>query len=160
MALERLPVGGRTPLSTGLSKARDVFKKYALKMKNEVLLLVVISDGKANVSMKPARSHEELRNEIISSSKSAGGCGSPSLHDLVSSYALQEALEVGEEIKHSGIKSLIIDTANSSTKDRMQRLGASMGGLYFKMEELRAEGLVEVVNASLNRPNNIMVALP
>jgi len=82
MALERLPVGGRTPLSTGLSKAHGLFKKYALKMKNEVLLLVVISDGKANVSMKPARSHEELRNEIISSSNSAGGCSSPSLHDL------------------------------------------------------------------------------
>ncbi|MBW2174058.1 MAG: hypothetical protein JRF64_05335, partial [Deltaproteobacteria bacterium] len=113
----------------------------------------------ANVSMKPARSHEELRNEIISSSNSAGGCSSPSLHDLVSYHALQEALEVGEEIKHSSIKSLIIDTANSSTKDRMQRLCASMGGLYFKMEELRAEGLVEVVNASLNRPNNLMVAL-
>lgn len=160
MALERLPVGGRTPLSRGLSAAHDALRKYALKMKNEVLLLVVISDGKANVSMKPARSHEELRNEIISSSNSAGGCGSPSLHDLVSSYALQEALEVGEEIKHSGIKSLIIDTANSGTKDRMQRLCASMGGLYFKMEELRAEGLVEVVNASLNRPNNLMVALP
>ncbi|MBW2567117.1 MAG: hypothetical protein JRE24_09675 [Deltaproteobacteria bacterium] len=110
--------------------------------------------------MKPARSHEELRNEIISSSNAAGGCSSPSLHDLVSNYALQEALEVGGEIKHSGIKSLIIDTANSGTKDRMQRLCASMGGLYFKMEELRAEGLVEVVNASLNRPNNLMVAFP
>jgi Mg-chelatase subunit ChlD len=78
---------------------------------------------------------------------------------VVSSRAFQEALKVAEEIKQSGIKSLIIDTANVGRKDRMQRLSASMGGLYFKMEELRTDKLVQAVNASLNRPNTLMVAL-
>jgi magnesium chelatase subunit D len=159
-ALERLPVGGRTPLSRGLSVAHDVLRKYSLKMKNEALFLVIVSDGKANVSMKPSPSPKELQEQIVSSYHSNGECGSPSLHDVVSSHAFQEALEVAEEIKQAGIKSVIIDTAKSGRRDRMKRLCASMGGLYFKMDELRAEGLVEIVNSSLNRPNSLVVALP
>jgi magnesium chelatase subunit D len=158
-ALARLPVGGRTPLSKGLSAAHDALRKYALKMKDEALLLVVVSDGKANVSMKPSKSLKEIQEQMISRRHSVGEQGSPCLHEVVSSHAFQEALEVAEEIKQSGIKSLIIDTANVGRKDRMQRLSASMGGLYFKMEELRTDKLVQAVNASLNRPNTLMVAL-
>jgi magnesium chelatase subunit D len=159
-ALQRLPVGGRTPLSRGLSTAHDALRKYSLKMKNEALLLVLVSDGKANVSMKPSQSLKELQEEVISSYHSAGECRSPSLHELVSSHAFQEALDVAEEIKQAGIKSVIIDTANSGRRDRMKRLCASMGGLYFEVDELRTEELVQIVDSSLNRPNSLMVALP
>ncbi len=159
-ALEMLPVGGRTPLSRGLTVAHEVLKKYSLKMKNEVVLLVVVSDGKANVCMQPPGNLDELRDQIISGQHGAGECPLQSVHDVVSSQALQEALEVGKEIKRAGVKSVIIDTANSGQRDRMKRLSASMGGVYFKMKELRAEELVQIVNASLRRPNILTVAFP
>jgi magnesium chelatase subunit D len=148
--LEDLPVGGRTPLSRGLSVAYDALKMYALKRKNEALLLVVISDGKANVTMRPRQSLEETHKELVTHHRSVGRMDGPSIQEIVTSNALQEALEVAQEIKRSGIKSVIIDTASSGRKDRMKRLSTSLGGRYFGIKELRAEGLFDIVDASLN----------
>lgn len=149
--LEQMSVGGRTPLAKGLCVANEALKKYSLKMKNEILLLIVISDGKANIIMKPSEKLKEARNQVINHYHSTGECNLPSLHDIISSHALNEAMEVAEETRQHGIKSVVVDTSSTKGKDRMKKLSASLGGLYYKMDDLRAEGLVDIVNASLNR---------
>jgi magnesium chelatase subunit D len=156
--LEDLPVGGRTPLSRGLSVAYDALKMYALKRKNEALLLVVISDGKANVTMRPRQSLEEAHKELVTHYQSGAGSELPSLYDLVSSSALEEAMEVASDIRRSDIKSVVVDTASGGRRGQMEKLCSSLGGVYYKMEELRADGLVHMVDASLNSYNAHTVA--
>lgn len=149
--LNGLSVGGKTPLSRGLSVAHDALKKHALRRKNEVLLLVVVSDGKANATMKSSRTIAEARDELAAGYGPTEKFLKQSLYELVHSRALQEALEVAEEIRRSGVRSVVIDTAVSGRKGQMKELCAALGGHYFKMEELRAERLVEIVGSSLNR---------
>ena len=155
--LQRLPVGGRTPLSTGLSVAHEVIKKYALKMKNEILLLVVISDGKANVTMNSLGAIKEAREEVLTHYGLIGKYRLPSFCEVVYSRALQEAIEVAAEIRRSGVKSIVVDTAISGRKGQMERLCGSLGGQYFRADELRAERLVDVVNSSLHRSNVLIL---
>ncbi|MFC9490057.1 magnesium chelatase, partial [Streptomyces hydrogenans] len=45
--LEELPTGGRTPLSAGLLKARDVLRVERLRDPSRRPLLVVVTDGRA-----------------------------------------------------------------------------------------------------------------
>jgi len=148
--LRKVPVGGRTPLSKGLSVVHEALRKYALKMKNEILLLVVISDGKANVTMKSSDTLEDARKDLASRYGSGAAYSTPSLCEFVYSRALEEAMEVAAEIRRTGVKSVVIDTAISGRKGQMKKLCAALGGHYFKMEELRAERLVDIVNSSLH----------
>jgi Mg-chelatase subunit ChlD len=118
-------------------------------------LLVVVSDGKANATMKSSRTIAEARDELAAGYGPTEKFLKPSLYELVHSRALQEALEVAEEIRRSGVRSVVIDTAVSGQKGQMKELCAALGGHYFKMEEFRAEGLVEIVSSSLNRHNTL-----
>ncbi len=153
--LHGLPVGGNTPLSKGLSVVHDALKKYALKTKNEVLLLVVVSDGKANTTMKSSQAIAEARRELSTGYGPGEKFLKPSLYELVHSRALLEAMEVAEEIRRSGVRSVVIDTAVSGRKGQMKELCTALGGHYFKMEELRADRLVEIVNSSLDRHSTL-----
>jgi magnesium chelatase subunit D len=155
--LQRLPVGGRTPLSMGLSVAQQTLKKYALKMKNEILLLVVVSDGKANVTMNSLGAMEEAREEVLTYQGLIGKYRLQSFCEFVYSHALQEAEQVAAEIRRSGVKSVVIDTAISGRRGQMRKLCASLGGQYFEMEELRADRLVDIVNSCLNRHNSLVL---
>lgn len=49
--LRDLPAGGKTPLSMGLSTAYGLIKGQSIKDKEMIPLLVLVSDGRANVSM-------------------------------------------------------------------------------------------------------------
>ncbi|MDA3833185.1 MAG: hypothetical protein PF495_07285 [Spirochaetales bacterium] len=110
-----------------------------LNVINPLLRGVLICGQKGTAKSTAIRNH------------STGECGLPSLHDLISSHALKEAMEVAEETRQHGIKSVVIDTANTKGRDRMKKLSTSLGGLYYKMDDLRAERLVNIVNSSLNR---------
>jgi magnesium chelatase subunit D len=54
--LRDLPTGGKTPLPHGLAKAVDMITRERAKHPKDAFLLVLISDGKANISLtgKPA----------------------------------------------------------------------------------------------------------
>ena len=68
--LEELPTGGRTPLSAGLIKSYEVAKAHLFKDPDIRPLLIIISDGKANVSLgeerplaEATRAAEIIKNE-------------------------------------------------------------------------------------------------
>jgi magnesium chelatase subunit D len=54
--LRDLPTGGKTPLPHGLAKAMELITRERAKHPKDAFLLVLITDGKANVSLtgKPA----------------------------------------------------------------------------------------------------------
>lgn len=118
--LEDLPTGGKTPLSKGLLKGLDVLRKELKKDKKIKPLLVVISDGKANAGIH-------------------GDSG-----------AFNEALRIAGEIKHSGIKSIAVDTETGLVRlGRLRELSASLGGRYFPLEEISAGVITGLVKKTI-----------
>ena len=57
--LKELPTGGRTPLAAGLVKAYELFKITKVKEPDMLPYLVLVSDGKANVSLNGGNAVED-----------------------------------------------------------------------------------------------------
>ena len=118
--LEELPTGGKTPLSKGLLKGFEVLHNELNKNKKIKPLLVIISDGKANVSI-------------------AAG-----------SNPFNEAKRVAEDIKGSRIKSVVIDTETGFVRlGRLQELSEALGGRYYALEDIKAEAISNLVKESI-----------
>lgn len=120
--LEELPTGGRTPLSAGLVKAYEVAKSHLFKDPDIRPLLIIISDGKANVSLGEER-------------------------------PLAEATRAAEIIKdEERIKSLVVDVENSGflSFGLAQQLAKVLDAEYYKLDDLKADRLVEAVHVALD----------
>ena len=118
--LEELPTGGKTPLSKGLLKGYEVLRSELNKNKKIALLLVIISDGKANISI----------NKDLS--------------------PFDEAKRIADDIKHSGIKSIVIDTETGFVRlGKLQELSEALGGRYYQLEDLKAEAISNLVKESI-----------
>lgn len=63
--LDVMPTGGKTPLSSGLMKAFNVFEKEIKQHPRDKMFMILISDGKGNVSMSDRKPMEEA--SLISS---------------------------------------------------------------------------------------------
>ena len=59
--LQELPTGGRTPLSSGLCLALEVIETERLKDKKVLPLLVLVSDGRANLAMGDSSPADETK---------------------------------------------------------------------------------------------------
>ena len=59
--LRDLPTGGKTPLSHGLALAVDMIQKERARHPKDAFLLVLISDGKANISLTGKPPMSEVR---------------------------------------------------------------------------------------------------
>ncbi|MDI6781987.1 MAG: VWA domain-containing protein [bacterium] len=119
--LQELPTGGKTPLSAGLSKGYEVLMQERTRDANSYPLLVLLTDGKANVGLdnnKPPR---------------------------------EEVKEIAEQIKLSGMNSLVIDTeAGFVSFGLAKEVAESMGAKYLKLEELKAERIVNSIKGMLS----------
>lgn len=58
--IDKLPTGGRTPLSAALSKLLMIAGLFRLKYRNSMVKAILITDGKANVPLTNAPIREEL----------------------------------------------------------------------------------------------------
>jgi len=113
--LEELPTGGKTPLSKGLLKGYELLKNELIKNPKIKPLLVLISDGKANVSIDGRNVFEEIK-------------------------------EIANEIKESGIKSIVIDTEISFICfNKSFEIAEALGGKYYKLEDIKANNIVEII---------------
>ncbi len=120
--LQDLPTGGRTPLSRGLYAALEVLETERLKDRETVPLLVLLSDGRANVSM-------------------AGGSAGDAAEETKAMAAL---------VEEKKIQSVVIDTELDFIKLGLARqVAEAMGARYLKLEDLRADSLAEAVRLQL-----------
>lgn len=118
--LEELPTGGKTPLSKGLLKGFEILRNELNKDKRISPLLVVISDGKANLSI------DENLNPF------------------------EEAKRIAEDIKKAGIKSIVIDTEKGFIHlGKMKELSETLGGKYYQLEDIKADIISEIVQKAL-----------
>lgn len=78
--LEKIPTGGKTPLSHALFESYRLIRKEKLKRKNMKVSLIIVTDGKANVPIDPTKSIKE------------------------------EIKKLGESIRKLGVESIVVDT--------------------------------------------------
>lgn len=149
--LEEIPTGGGTPLSKGLYVAHSILKTEMRKNPHIEPLLILISDGEANMCLDGRRITWGTRRSLCSEmSSEMSYYGRVSSSTRARSTALDEAKEVAAEIKRSGIKSIAIDTGNGyRIRHKMREVCEALGGIYYKMEDLKAETLVSTVKESL-----------
>ncbi|MDZ4064547.1 MAG: putative cobaltochelatase, partial [Coriobacteriia bacterium] len=119
--LAEMPVGGKTPLSCGLARAYEVAKVHLRRDPDTPPLLILITDGRANVSMTDIGPLDEARKVAI---------------------AIEE---------EGRIKCLVIDTERDGLirLGIAAEIADVLGGQYAKVEELRAEGIVGAVMSAL-----------
>jgi magnesium chelatase subunit D len=113
-ALRQLPTGGRTPLAHALVIARDVVQQARRAQPDLRILVVLLTDGRANVSLPDTD-------------------GEPWL----------QALQAAEELAGEGIATLVLDGVTGFLPSgRTQQLADVLGGQLLAMNELSAEELV------------------
>jgi magnesium chelatase subunit D len=114
--LEEMPVGGKTPLSSGLVKGYGLLKTHLLKEPEARPIAVVITDGRANVALGDKKPLEET-------------------------LALAEKMACEDRIQF-----IVVDSESQGavsfglSKTLADRLNAA----YFKIKDLKANHLVDI----------------
>jgi len=119
--LEELPTGGKTPLCHGISLGYQIIQSYFRKDPHIYPLLILISDGKANVSQyggKPLSEAMEVAEEIKNDNR---------------------VNTVVVDVEKSGLISFGL----------AHQLSLQMGARYFRIEDLKSDTLVEILREDL-----------
>jgi magnesium chelatase subunit D len=118
--LRDLPTGGRTPLAHALQVATDVLSRNAGASRPEPLL-IVLSDGKANVALD--------------------GAGD----------AWQQSLDYAQSFAKKGIAALVLDTEVGFVRmGRAGDLAVALGAQCLSLEEFSAETLSVTIRSQLS----------
>jgi magnesium chelatase subunit D len=114
--LEEMPVGGRTPLSAGLIKGYDLVRIRLLKEPSSRPIFIIITDGKTNTALGDGKPVDE---------------------------ALGFASKMGAEER---VKYVVVDTeqAGMITFGLAGKLASTLGADYFKIDDLKANELVDI----------------
>ncbi|HWQ64789.1 MAG TPA: magnesium chelatase subunit D family protein [Methanospirillum sp.] len=120
-----LPTGGRTPLASGLLKAFQVLMNEKLKYPSLVPTLILISDGRANVSVQGS-----IKSEIIDVSEDMAKAGIQSL-----------IIDTEEQNSGLGIQLGFCRIIAEHTHGR-----------YFRIQDLTAHNLSDIVRAGISDP--------
>ena len=116
--LQEMPTGGRTPLSAGLRRALEVVETERVKDRQLRPLLVLLSDGRANVT--------------------AGG--------VTGATATTEAAQAGALVQQRKIPAVVVDTEDGYVRLGLaQPLAEAMHARYVKLEDLQADALTGAV---------------
>lgn len=115
--LAQLSVGGRTPLSAGLSRTSEVLNQILLKTPSARPLVLIVTDGKANTGIGDTVPHQE---------------------------AIVMAANMREQYDRT--RFVVIDTEPSGVVrfELANRLATALNAKYFHPENLRAEDLVNI----------------
>jgi magnesium chelatase subunit D len=129
--LHEMPTGGRTPLSRGLYLALDVIETEKMKDRDVLPLIVLLSDGRANVAMGTA------------------GEGRPK------SLPMDEAKAVAALVQQQHIPAAVVDTEVDFIRLGLaQPIAEAMGAHYLKLEDLQADSLADAVRLQLPTPDS------
>jgi magnesium chelatase subunit D len=112
-AIESMPAGGGTPLAAGLAGAIALADKSRRKTAREVVLLV-FTDGRANVPLKPIQTPGRSEREQI----------------------IKTELEaLGRRLREQDIRTVVIDTGSWDAKDgRCASITTTIGAKYCRLE--------------------------
>jgi magnesium chelatase subunit D len=116
--LDGIPTGGRTPLAGGLALAREVLAREALSRADTLPLLVLLSDGRANVAV----SGGSPLDEALTTASQIRAEGIPSL-----------VVDTDTGLIRLG---------------HGQVLAEALGGRYLRLEELRADTLLSMIRGT------------
>ncbi len=117
--LRALPTGGATPFADGLMKAWRMVKTERLKDPGIRPLLVILSDGEANVPHDPSLRLTEVMSELFL---------------------------IAERISRDKVSSIAIDTRPlHQPKETMRKLSRLLGGTYHHIGRLKTDGMVRAV---------------
>ncbi len=115
--LAEMPVGGRTPLSAGLTKTFEQVRNVLAKDPSARPIVILITDGKSNVALGDQKPLDEA-------------------------FHLAAAMAKDERVQH-----IVVDTEEAGlvTFGLAQRLSATLSAQYFKIDDLKAQTLVDIV---------------
>ena len=117
--LDNLPTGGRTPMAQALADAHRLIRQQRQRSPDTPPLLVVVSDCRANVSMKN---------------------GHPGLDPF------EEALQICESLRQNKVNAVALDpTPRSNRFGLARRVAEALGGEYVPLDELRATAISAAV---------------
>lgn len=120
--LQALPVGGATPLAHGLLAARELMRQQRARDRAVEPLLVLISDGDANVPLCTGRD------------------------------PLGEALVIARALRAEGVRALAVDTATGPPRERaMPRIAQALGATYHHIVAPGAGALLALLQADAGR---------
>ena len=135
--LQEMPTGGRTPLSRGLLLAMEVIEAEKQKDRNVLPLLVVLSDGRANVAMGSG------------DAPSSGGQGTGG------SLPLAEARAMAAAVREQHISAVVVDTETDFLRLGLaEPIAEAMGAPCIKLEELHSEALADTVRMQVSASEN------
>ncbi len=120
--LSELPVGGKTPLAAGLSKAYEVVKQHLKRSPHMRPIVVILSDGRANA---------------------AADGGSPLAEAHRAATALREEVDA---------KYLIIDTEKKGLLSfgLANKLAEALGSECYSIDQLKVDGLADIVRNAID----------
>ncbi len=139
-SLEELPTGGRTPLAAGLELGINTLIAERARNEDVIPVLVLISDGRANVS---------------AGAGAGGGGGGGEASEHGATEIRDELLAVAEYARAKGVYTIVIDTEVVSNSFIHMQLGycreiaAYSGGRYYPIADLTPGKVQEVVSKEL-----------
>jgi magnesium chelatase subunit D len=114
--LQRLPLGGATPLTAGLRQAEQLIATERRRQPQLQPLLVLVSDGEANVPL------------------------------VTGAEVIPELMAFGRQIRKEQIDSLVIDSRlGAFGSETLRKLALVMGGGYRHVRELHAGKLLAAI---------------
>lgn len=122
-ALADIPVGGKTPLSAGLTLALEVFIKEKRTHPDVMPLMILLTDGAGNVSLSNLPPQEEAHR----------------IADQIRQAAIRT---VTINMEHA-----------SFDQGLAGRLAERLDGPCLTIEDLKAQSLYETVRTALNKPS-------
>ena len=123
--LQDMPTGGRTPLAGGLYLAMEVLERERMKDRDVLPLLVLLSDGRANMAM----SGEQV------------GYGAS---------AYSEVENLARMVADARIPAVVVDTEQDFIKLELAKsIAEAMSARYIRLDELAADSLAAVVRQEL-----------
>ncbi|RDY25028.1 VWA domain-containing protein [Romboutsia maritimum] len=117
--LEIMETGGKTPLNLGISKGYEVIKRELRKNPHLLPLMIIITDGKGNISI-----NKDLKPK-------------------------QELMEIASSIREQRkINSMVIDIEKSGLMSFgiAKELAKNIGAEYIKIDDLKSESIIKSIN--------------
>ncbi len=136
VCLQDMPTGGRTPLSKGILMGLEVVEAERMKDRDVLPLLVLLSDGRANVGLQTANTGQ-----------TAGASGGAAAQALTASAEVEP---VASLIEQQRVPAVVIDTETGFIRLGLARaIAQAMDANYIQLEDLRAETLADAVRQEL-----------